>query len=109
MATSMRDRLLAAAAIRSAAVQIGDDTFHVREVSAGKFSQYGELLKSDRPSAVIFLLQECVVDEEGKPCLSREDAALVADSARVGLRLLTEVMRLSGYGEDDSQKEPDAD
>lgn len=110
MSTSMRERLLAAAATRTSPVVIDGETFYVREVSAGKFSQYGELLKKDRATAVHFLLQECVVDEAGQPFLSAEDAAVVADSARVGLKLLAEVMRLSGYGDEgDAQKEPDAD
>lgn len=110
MPSTMRERLLAAAAVRTSAVKIGDDTFYVREVSAGKFSKYGELLNKDRPAAVVFLLQECVVDENGSPCLSIEDAQVVADSARVGLKLISEIMALSGYGaETEQQKEPDAD
>lgn len=100
MPSTMRERLLAAAAVRTAPVQIGDETFHVREISAGKFSKYGELIKTDSPAALVFLLQECVIDEEGKPCLSIEDATAIADSARVGMPLVTAVLRLSGYIDD---------
>lgn len=110
---SMRERLLAAAAIRIATVKIGDETFHVREVSAGKFSKYADLIKNDRPASVTFLLQECVVDEDGKPCLSIEDAQVVADCGRLAMPLISEVMRLSGYGADkdkeEPEKKPDAD
>lgn len=102
MPSTMRERLLKAAAVRTSTVEIDGDKFYVREVSAGKFSKYGELLNTDRPAAVVFMLQECVIDEDGKPCLSVEDAEVVADSARVGLKLISEAMRLSGYtGGDD--------
>lgn len=111
MPSTMRERLLAAAAVRIATVKIGDDTFHVREVSAGKFSKYGDLIKTDRPASVTFLLQECVIDEDGKPCLSVDDAQLVADCGRLAMPLISEIMRLSGYtGEKvKTEKKPDAD
>lgn len=111
MQSTMRERLLAAAAVRTASVRVGDDTFHVREVSAAKFSKYGELIKSDSGAAMVFLLQECVIDEGGQPCLSVEDAQVVADSARVGMPIITTVLRLSGFIEDKDappEKEPDA-
>lgn len=109
MPSTMRERLLQAAAVRSAQVKIDDDTFLVREVSASKFAKYGDLIAKDRPAAVTFLLQECVIDEDGKPCLSLEDAEVVGESARVGLKLISEIMRLSGYSGEDPEKKPDAD
>lgn len=111
MPSTMRERLLAAAAVRTAPVQVGSETFHVREISAAKFSKYGELIKADPGAAIVYLLQECVIDEDAQPCLALEDAQVIADSARVGMPLVTAVLRLSGYTDDEgkAEKEPNAD
>jgi hypothetical protein len=105
--SDVRSRLLAAAALRTQSVRIGDEEFLVREVGADKFSEYGKLLEKDRHQAVAYLLADCVVGEDGNPALSIDDALEVARSARVGLPLLQGILSLAGYGEA-PEKEPDA-
>lgn len=100
-----RKRLLAAAKARTATVRVGEEEFTVREIGAEKFGEYAELIVKDRTAAISLVLQDCVLDDEtGEPCLSAEDAATIARSARAGLKLLRAVLDVSGFGEGDEKK-----
>ena len=97
-------RLLAAAAVRTASVAIDGESYTVREVGAASFAEYGKLLKADPRGASAVLLAECVIDEDGKPVLTLDEAREVANSLRVTMPLVQAIMELSGFAE----KEPDA-
>jgi hypothetical protein len=99
--SSVRDRLLKAAAIRRRSVVIDGESFDVVEVGSQAFSEYGALVREgDRLAGVARLLQACVVDEAGLPALSEEDSALVAGNARVCMPLLNAIMELSGFSDE---------
>lgn len=90
--------------MRTIEVRIDDETFVVREVGAISFAEYGELVKRDKQAATAKLLSDCVLDEEGNPALSAEDAAEVAKSARVTMPLVAAIMEVSGFNGDDEKK-----
>jgi len=103
---SVIERLKAKAALRTKDVTIDGDVFRVQEVGAVSFAEYGKLARKDQLSATALLLAECVLDEEGKLALNREDALAIAHSARVTMPLIQAIMDVSGFGAD--EKEPDA-
>lgn len=103
---SLRDRLLALAALRTDVVTIGDVRLTVREVGALEFAEYGKQLKADRIGATAALIAACVVDDEGNAVLSVDDAKAFAKSARVSMPIVRKIMELSGFGDD--EKESDA-
>lgn len=100
----LKDRLLAAAAVRTAEVEIDGETYSVREVGATAFAEYGRLIKSDPRGASAVLLAECVLEADGSPALNIEEAKQVAQSLRVTMPLVAKILELSGF----SEKEPDA-
>lgn len=102
---SLKDSLLALAAVRKKAVKIEGQKYFVREVGAVEFAAYGVEQKSDRQEAVSKLLASCVVDEEGKELLTLDEARTIAKTARVALPLVNAIMEVSGVT---SEKESDA-
>lgn len=102
---SVSERLRKQAEVRTCSVQIGDETYTVREVSSSTFKRYGETVKLDRILATSYLLEECVLDENGNPALSPEDAAFVATSPRVVVPLASAIMELSGLGADEKKSD----
>jgi len=104
--SNLKQRLLAAAAVRSKSVSIDGEDYTVREVSAELFSEYGEAAKVSKTNAAALLISECLVDETGEKMLSSEEATLVAKSARLCVPLLNAIMEVSGFG--DTEKKPDA-
>jgi methyl coenzyme M reductase subunit C len=101
---TVKEKLLAAAKLRTEVVEIDGVSVSVREISTEEFSKYGSLTTTDRPRATAHLIAACVIDGEGKPELTIEDAMRIVDSARVSMAIVNAVMRLSGFAE----KEPDA-
>lgn len=108
-ADAVKAKLLSAAETRSRVVDVDGEPVRVREVGAMEFAEYGAELKKDRTRATAQLIAACVVDDEGNPVLSVDEAVKVAKSARVSMPLVTAIMELSGFGDDeDDEKEPDA-
>lgn len=108
-AGAVKAKLLTASKTRSKVVDVDGEPVNVREVGALEFAEYGALLKVDRLKATAQLIAACIVDEDGNPVLTVEEATQVARSARVSMPLVTAIMELSGFGEDEGdEKEPDA-
>ena len=110
---SVKEALLNAAKTRSKVVDVGDASVRVREVGAMEFAEYGKTLKKDKVKATASLIAACVIDDDGNPMLTVEEAGELAKSARVSMPLVTAIMELSGFGDDDEdeegdEKEPDA-
>lgn len=103
---SVSERLKQKAAVRTKEVRIDGELFVVREVGAVAFADYGNLIKTDKVKATARLLAECVLDEQGNSALSDDDALEVAKSARVTMPLVSAIMELSGFG--DNEKKADA-
>lgn len=103
---SLRDQLLELAKLRTDVIDIDGVQVTVREVGALEFAEYGKLQKTDRLGATAALIANCVIDEEGKPALSKDEATTLANSARVAMPIVQKILSLSGFGVD--EKEPDA-
>lgn len=103
---SLKEQLLALAALRTDVVVVGDVRCNVREVGALEFAEYGRKLKADRLGATAELISACVVDDEGNVVFTVEEAKQFAKSARVSMPIVRKIMELSGFGDD--EKEPDA-
>ena len=101
---SVSERLRAVATVRTKTVEIDGEAFIVREVGAASFAEYGKMVGDDQRASTAILLSECVVNEDGSPALTREDAIAIAGSARVTMPLVRAIMDVSGFGE----KEPHA-
>lgn len=100
---SVKDRLLKAAALRTKTVELEGESYTVREVGAVAFSQYAETLKSgDKIGAIGVLLQDCVVNDDGTPVLTFDEAKEVARCTRVAVPLTDAILAVSGFAE----KEP---
>lgn len=105
---SVSERLKAEAAVRTKDVLVGKEHFTVTEIGAEDFTEYGRLLKltpadgGGRQEATAFLLSRCVL-EDGALALSMEDARVVAKSTRVALPLVSAIMELSGFGDDEKK------
>lgn len=106
---SAKASLLALAATRAGHVELDRVKYAVREVSAADFATFGELGrdnqgKDDKLAATAFLLSVCVVDDEGAPLLSLEEATTVARTARVSVPLVNKIMELSGFGREEGEE-----
>jgi len=101
-----KDRLLAVAAIRTKRVEVGGEDVLVREMYADEFVGYVKQRQTEPGKAAAYLLQCCVIGEDGEPLLTSEDAEALVKSLRVGVPLIQAVLTLSGFGDD--EKEPDA-
>jgi len=105
---TVKEQLLAVAALREDSVDVGGVKFQVREVGAMEFAAYGQMLKTDRLKATATLIAACVLDGPGgSAALTVDDAVSIARSARVSMPIVNKIMELSGFG-DDAEKEPDA-
>ena len=106
MDPTVKEQLLALAAVRTKVLTIDGVKFTVREASAQAFADYGAALsEGKRNVATALLLQACVVDDDGAPLLTAEEAATIAGTSRVARLVVAAVSDLSGFG---PQKEPDA-
>lgn len=102
----MKTALLQLATVRRKSVTIDDVTVGVRELVTSEFERYSELQKSgDKIKAIAYLISLCVVDDNDQPVLTEEEAQQVAKTVRVSTRLITAIMELSGFKEDE-EKEP---
>lgn len=116
----MKKELLALAQVRYDTVTIEGKDFRVREVGTVEFAEYGVLAgdqkddngavikKGNRTEATAYLIESCLVDDEGNPLLTKEEAAAVAKSARVAMPIVNKVMELSGFNKEDEEKHSDA-
>lgn len=97
---SVKENILAACAVREKQVVVEGQSLTVREVGALEFAEYGKLNKTDRVTAVGYLLSVCVLDgPSGQPLLSKDEAKQLAGSARVSMPLMAAIMELSGFGD----------
>ena len=103
---TVREQLLELAKLRTGVVDIDGVQVAVREVGALEFAGYGKLQKTDRLGATAALISNCVIGEDGKPAMSKEEAVELANSARVSMPIVQKILALSGFGVD--EKEPDA-
>lgn len=115
----MKSQLLALAAVRFDTVDLEGLKVRVREIGTTEFAHYGELAgdkknekgevvtKGDKLKATAYLIEACVVDDDGAAVLSAEEALQLSKSARVSMPIVNKVMELSGFGEDE-EKHADA-
>lgn len=84
------DKIRKLAELKRHEVDVAGEKLLVREPNALEHIKFREIRKSDGEIAsVTFLLKQCVINEDGTPALSDDDAAFLASgSARVGLLLL---------------------
>lgn len=99
----MKEKLLAAAAVRRDKVILEGEAYIIREVGALEFGEYGELLKKDKEKAMAKLIAACIIDEDGAPLLNAEEALQVARTARLSTPVISKIMELSGFGGDDTE------
>jgi hypothetical protein len=111
----MKDKLLALAAVRYNNIVVEGTELRIRELSTLEFARYGELAndkldgkgavvkKANRAEAISFLVMSAVVDADGNPVFNEEEAKTLANSARIGLKIVMKVMELSGSQEDDEK------
>lgn len=96
----MSDPLLALAELRRVTVDVDGIKVVIREFSALAKITFDERKETDKVGAVAYLLRECVLNEDGSPRFTAEQATAIASgSSRIVVRLLNEIHRLSGFGE----------
>lgn len=99
---SLKEKLLASAKLRTILVDIDGDEYLVREVSAADFADYGTQVKTDKARATALLVSKCVIDDEGNPLLTTEEAMSVVQSARLSVPIVNAILEVSGFGEKES-------
>lgn len=102
---SLKEKLLASAQLRTKVVEVDGSKIVVREVSAAAFAAYGAGLKTDKEKATAGLVSACVFDEEGNQVLTPEEALDLVKSSRVAMPIVNAIMEVSGFKEDDAEKE----
>jgi hypothetical protein len=104
----MSDPLLALAELRRLTVDVDGIKVTIREFSALEWSQFMELRDTNREAACAYILHLCVLDEDGNPRWTEDEARSVAGgSGRVVARLVNAIQRLSGY--DEKHEDPGAE
>lgn len=103
MDNGIKAKLLALAALRTKAVSVDGLEVLVQEPNAIAFAEYGRDFRSDRAGATARLLAACVIDADGAPVLTGEEAVALARSARVSRLLMSAIMELAGFGGDDDE------
>lgn len=92
------EALLAAVALRQAQVEVCGLKLTLREMS---LDLRNRLAGKDNVAAAVLVVQECVVDDAGRPVLNAEQAQQLAQSSAKSLdQIMEQVMKLSGVGED---------
>lgn len=95
----MADPLLALAELRNVPVDIEGTTVIVREFSAFEYNEFTDL-RDDKPKAAAYLIHLCVLNEDGSPRWTEDEALTIAKgSSRVVTRLINAIHRISGFGE----------
>lgn len=96
----MSDPLLALAELRRITVDVDGNPVVVREFSALEKADFDALKDESKSAAVAYLLGKCVLNEDGSPRFTEEQALQIASgSSRVVARLVNEIHRISGFGE----------
>lgn len=82
----------------------------VREVGADEFAAYGEMLKDKRAGRIqaqAFLLSCCIVEETSEdplaPVYTAEEAVDIARSTRVSMPIVSAIMDLSGFSDEEKK------
>lgn len=95
--SDLKANLFALAARRTSPVLIEGVQFMVRELGADVFHEYVMVSRTDKKGADAMLLAAAVVDADGNPLLTLEEAKqLVGQSARVVLPLIGAALEASG-------------
>ena len=90
--------LLAAFALRQVEVEVAGLKMNLRELS---LDLRNRIAGKDNIDAALMVIQGCVVDDAGVPVLNAEQAKqLVHSSAKAVDQIVSQVMTLSGVGED---------
>lgn len=100
----LKASLLEAAKLRTKSVKVGDVKVKVREVGTVEFAEYGELHKVDKSKATASLIASCVVDDDGNPMLTLDEAIQLSKSARMSIGIVGAIMELSGFSEPTEKK-----
>jgi hypothetical protein len=96
----MSDPLLALAELRRITVDVDGHSVLIREFSALEWAEFTDKRDTDRTAACAYLLQLCVLNEDGTPRWTQDEARQVAGgAARVVARLVNAIQRLSGFSE----------
>jgi hypothetical protein len=96
----MSDPLLSLAELRRLTVDVEGISVTIREFSALEWAEFTDLRESDKTAACVYLLHRCVLNEDGEPRWSEDEARKVASGAsRVVARLINAIQRLSGFAE----------
>lgn len=100
--------LFAAAALRTEVVEVEGVGVQIRELSLAARDEFRDrLAESGNTAAVISLLKHGVLNGDGAPLLTDEDAAKLSDtSPRIAEALTREILSLSGLGEDVDDADP---
>lgn len=99
--------LFAAAALRTELVTVEGATVQIRELSLTARDAFMAAVKAEgQAAAVVSVLKHGVLNGDGAPLLTDEDAAQLAEgSPRVAEGLTREILDLSGLGEDEGEDE----
>lgn len=98
---NMRERLLALTVRRITDITIEGEVFRVREPTAGDVQAFVAAREADPRGAMAALMVACMVDEDGEPFLSTQDALAIADVPRLATPIvgaLTDTMAVEKKG-----------
>ena len=94
---------LALATLKRSTVEVGGQTIHVRELSVGERAKFMSFADKNAALSPAFLVQTCVVNEDGSQVFSEADAKAIADaSPEVIDKVATVVMEISRMREEDT-------
>lgn len=75
-------KVLAASAVRRKSIKLAGESVLLREPGALQWSEYRDLLKSDKlRDGFIYLLGICVINEDGTPALDKNQLAQIVDGS----------------------------
>lgn len=90
---------------READVEIDGETVRVRQMTMALADVLQEAGPKERSKAVARILKECVIGDDGKPVLTKEEADEIADDPRYWPSLMERIMEISSRTK---EKKPDA-
>ncbi len=93
---NMRSRLLALTVRRITDITIEGEVFRVREPTAGDVQAFVAAREADARGAMASLMAACMVDEDGEPFLTAEDALAIADVPRLATPIVDALTQAMG-------------
>lgn len=92
--------LLQVAALRTRTVTVRDAEVRIRELSVRARQEFIETVRTGTAQAGAWLVQMCVIDDQGQPLFSADDARALADaSPEVMDAIAGAVLEISGLKE----------